>query len=54
MMSIMLGLSGVQVSNDPAAIFEWMTRETKGYTGLSYMALGALGVPTAQETETAG
>ena len=52
MMSTMLGLSGVQVSTDPSAIFEWMTRETQGYAGLTYESLGALGVATAKETET--
>jgi NADH-quinone oxidoreductase subunit G len=51
MMSMMLGLSGIQVSVDPSAIFEWMTRETTGYTGLSYAALGALGAEIVQETE---
>jgi NADH-quinone oxidoreductase subunit G len=53
MMAALLTLSGVQVSTDPAAIFDWMTRETQGYTGMSYTTLGALGLPTAQETEIA-
>jgi NADH-quinone oxidoreductase subunit G len=51
-MSTLLGLSGVQVSNEPSAIFDWMTRETKGYEGLTYDLLGAMGSAIAQETET--
>jgi predicted molibdopterin-dependent oxidoreductase YjgC len=43
MMSAMLGLSGIAVSVDPSAIFEWMAQETKGYAGLTYTTLGALG-----------
>ena len=51
MMSMMLGLAGIQVSVDPSAIFEWMTRETPGYTGLNYISIGALGAQITQEAE---
>jgi NADH-quinone oxidoreductase subunit G len=47
MMSALLGLSGIPVSVDPSAIFEWMAQETKGYAGLTYTTLGALGSPIA-------
>jgi NADH-quinone oxidoreductase subunit G len=49
MMSGMLGLSGVQVSPVPSAIFEWMSRETPGYAGLTYASLGKLGMEPAKE-----
>jgi NADH-quinone oxidoreductase subunit G len=49
MMSDMLTLAGTQVSPDPAAIFDWMTRETPAYSGLTYEALGLLGMETRQE-----
>jgi predicted molibdopterin-dependent oxidoreductase YjgC len=49
MMSGMLGLSGVQVSPVPAAIFEWLSRETPGYAGLNYASIGTLGVEPAKE-----
>jgi NADH-quinone oxidoreductase subunit G len=47
MMAGLLTLSGVQVSPDPAAIFEWLARETPAYSGLTHEALGALGIRTA-------
>jgi NADH-quinone oxidoreductase subunit G len=50
MMCRMLGFSGVQVSPDPAAIFEWMARETPAYSGLVFQAIGALGLETIKET----
>ena len=40
MMSQLLGFSGIQVSPDPAAIFEWMAREMPAYSGMSYEAIG--------------
>ena len=45
MMSALLGLSGVQVSPDPAAIFEWIAREVAPYAGMDYDAIGPLGMP---------
>ena len=50
MMSQLLGFSGIQVSPDSAAIFEWMARETPVYSGMSYEALGKLGLETVKET----
>jgi NADH-quinone oxidoreductase subunit G len=44
MMIEMLKLSNVQVSKDPAAVFEWLARETPLYNGLDYDAIGLLGV----------
>jgi NADH-quinone oxidoreductase subunit G len=49
MMSGMLGLSGVQVSPDPAAIFEWLARETPAYAGVTYTTIGELGMETLKE-----
>jgi predicted molibdopterin-dependent oxidoreductase YjgC len=45
MMSALLGLSGIQVSPDPAAIFEWIAREVAPYAGMDYDAIGDLGMP---------
>jgi predicted molibdopterin-dependent oxidoreductase YjgC len=45
MMSTLLGLSGIQVSPDPAAIFEWIAREVSPYAGMDYDAVGPLGMP---------
>ena len=42
-MAQLLRLSGVEVSSDPSAIFEWLGRETPAYAKLSYEALGPLG-----------
>src|SRR5688572_4002432 len=50
MMSQLLGFSGTQVSPDPAAIFEWMARETPAYSGLTYASIGSLGIETLKET----
>jgi hypothetical protein len=47
MMSTLLGLSGVQVSPDPAAIFDWIAREVSPYAGMSYDVIGPLGMPGA-------
>ena len=47
----LLGLSGVQVSSDPAAIFDWMARETPAYSNLSYEVIGTLGAPSAPVQE---
>ena len=51
LMAELLGLSGVQVSTDPAAIFDWMARETPAYSSLSYDVIGALGCPSAPVQE---
>jgi predicted molibdopterin-dependent oxidoreductase YjgC len=50
MMSQLLGFSGVQVSPDPAAIFDWMARETAAYSGITRTAIGSLGLETIKET----
>jgi predicted molibdopterin-dependent oxidoreductase YjgC len=50
MMSQLLGFSGIQVSPDSAAIFEWMARETPAYSGMSYETIGKLGLETVKET----
>ena len=49
MMSRLLGFSGVQVSPDPAAIFEWMARETPAYAGMTHTTIGELGMETMTE-----
>jgi hypothetical protein len=49
MMSQLLTLSGIQVTPNPAAIFEWMARETPEYAGMNYATLDKLGVETAKE-----
>ncbi len=43
MMAELLKLSGLQVSPEPSAIFEWLARETPSYAKLSYESLGLLG-----------
>jgi NADH-quinone oxidoreductase subunit G len=50
MMCQLLTLSGTQVSPDPAAIFDWMARETAAYSGLTHASIGPLGVETVKET----
>ena len=53
MMVEMLKLSNIQVTKDPAAIFEWLARETPLYNGLDYDTIGLLGtVPAGRTTET--
>ena len=44
MISHLLGLAGIQVTPDPAAIFDWIVRETPLYGGLNFNTVGALGV----------
>jgi NADH-quinone oxidoreductase subunit G len=51
LMAGLLGLSGVQVSTDPEAIFEWLARETPAYSNLSYDSIGQLGVASATVQE---
>jgi NADH-quinone oxidoreductase subunit G len=51
-MAALLKLSGVEVSTDPAAIFDWISREIPLYSGLDYDTIGLLGAvpaPTPQE-----
>jgi predicted molibdopterin-dependent oxidoreductase YjgC len=56
-MAELLKLGGVQVSPDPAAIFDWLSRETPVYAGMDYDAIGPLGMtpparaPKGQMTE---
>jgi NADH-quinone oxidoreductase subunit G len=47
-MTEMFHLSGVQVSPDPGAIFEWLSREVPKYAGMDYDAIGLLGLAPAQ------
>jgi NADH-quinone oxidoreductase subunit G len=52
LMADLLRLSGVQVATDPAAIFEWLSRETPAYRDLDYDSIGPLGaqsVPVPEE-----
>jgi len=46
-MSTLLGLSGTQVSPDPAAIFDWIAREVAPYAGMDYEAIEPLGIQGA-------
>jgi predicted molibdopterin-dependent oxidoreductase YjgC len=46
-MGDLLKLSGVQVSPDPAAIFDWISREVPLYAGMDYDAIGLLGMAPA-------
>jgi NADH-quinone oxidoreductase subunit G len=46
LMAELLSLSGIQVSSDPAAIFDWLARETPAYNNLSYDSIGPLGSPS--------
>jgi predicted molibdopterin-dependent oxidoreductase YjgC len=51
-MTELLQLSGVQVSPDPSAIFDWMSREVPAYTGMDYDSIGPLGaMPAATPQE---
>jgi predicted molibdopterin-dependent oxidoreductase YjgC len=52
MMVEMLKRSNIQVSKDPAAIFEWLAREVGSYHGLDYDMIGPLGaLPLTPATE---
>ena len=50
MMSRLLGFSGTQVTPDPAAIFDWMARETPAYSGMMHGSISSLGLETIKET----
>jgi NADH-quinone oxidoreductase subunit G len=46
-MAKLLELSGIQVSREPSAIFDWIGREVPLYSGMGYDALGPLGIAPA-------
>jgi NADH-quinone oxidoreductase subunit G len=47
----LLALSGVEVSPEPSAIFDWMSREVPAYSGLDYDSIGLLGVAASAPQE---
>ena len=52
LMAELLDLAGVEVSQDPAAIFEWIRTEIPLYSTVDYEAIGPLGTkpsPAPQE-----
>ena len=52
LMTELLRLSGVQVSPDPSAIFDWISRDVPLFEGMDYEAIGPSGthpVQTPQE-----
>jgi NADH-quinone oxidoreductase subunit G len=51
LMAELMALSGVQVSTDPSAIFEWLSREVPTYSNLSYDSIGSLGCPSVPVQE---
>jgi NADH-quinone oxidoreductase subunit G len=51
MMAELLILSGVDVPRDPAAIFEWLSREVPVYTGMDYDSIGPLGASAQMPQE---
>jgi NADH-quinone oxidoreductase subunit G len=51
MMCQLLGMSGIQVSPDPAAIFDWIAREVPLYAGLDYETIGLLGAAPPRTVE---
>jgi len=46
-MAEFLAFADVQVSSDPSAIFDWISRDVPLYTGLSYDSIGLTGVVPA-------
>jgi len=53
-MAELLELSDIQVSTDPSAIFDWISREVPLYSGVDYDSIGLLGVaPAAPATSPA-
>src|SRR5262249_37974088 len=53
MMSELLTASGIQVSPDPAAIFDWAARDCAVYQGMSYDLIGPLGmIPPSRAAQT--
>jgi NADH-quinone oxidoreductase subunit G len=52
LMAELLKLGGVQVSHEPGAIFDWLSREVPAYSGIDYDAIGLQGiVAVAQPVE---
>src|SRR5258707_12777341 len=52
LMTELLGLSGLRIPHEPAAVFEWIGREIPLYAGFDYDAIGLLGVlPSAVPQE---
>ncbi len=54
MMAALLRRSGVQVTNEPPEIFQWLSREVPRYHGLDYDTIGLAGIlpqPVASEQE---
>jgi NADH-quinone oxidoreductase subunit G len=49
MMAKVLAYSGVQITMDPAEVFEWMARETPAYANMSYATIDGLGAETLKE-----
>jgi hypothetical protein len=49
MMSQLLGHSGVQVSPDFGAIFDWMSRETPAYADMTFTTIGPMGAEIPKE-----
>jgi predicted molibdopterin-dependent oxidoreductase YjgC len=47
LMAEMLGMTGAQVPTEPAAIFDWITRDVAAYSGLDYDSIGLLGATPA-------
>ena len=52
MMSRLLSLSGIQVSPDPDAILEWISREVPAYAGMDCDSIGPLGMNIQKEAVT--
>src|SRR5438552_5475340 len=48
LMAELLKLSGVQVSHDPDAVFDWIRREVPLYSGVDHVAVGSLRATPAQ------
>ena len=48
LMTELLRLSGVQVSPDPSAIFDWISRDVPLFEGMDYEAIGASGTHPVQ------
>ncbi len=48
LMAELLKLSGVQVSHDPDAVFDWIRREVPLYSGVDHDGVGSLGATPAQ------
>jgi NADH-quinone oxidoreductase subunit G len=49
MISKLLSISGIEVSPDPAAILEWISREIPAFAGMDYDSIGPLGMNMQKE-----